>query len=272
MASKSEILITGERIQRECDIYLGTLDDFRFNPTIAREIYKHVVIRSINHPFNNPRMVFCYGHRIAEFSTKLSYFKNPFVLVSHNSDQNIVETDEAMLILNHKLLIKWYAQNQCIIYPKLRLLPIGLANSQWPHGNLSVFNSVVVPSVKTKRIYFYFDVMTNTSVRNPCRDALSRIIWLQHVSHEENVRRLSEYAFCICPEGHGVDTHRFWECMYLRVVPIMLRTPFSMILEYNHYPVVLLDSWEDLDESTLDYSAYEFPEITMDDIRNTFRT
>jgi hypothetical protein len=86
------------------------------------------------------------------------------------------------------------------------------------------------------------------------------------------VRRLSEYAFCICPEGHGVDTHRFWECMYLRVVPIMLRTPFSMILEYNHYPVVLLDSWEDLDESTLDYSAYEFPEITMDDIRITFRT
>jgi hypothetical protein len=60
-------------------------------------------------------------------------------LITHNSDQNIEFTKTIEDILNCNNLIKWYAQNLVFNNKKISLLPIGLANSMWPHGNLKPF-------------------------------------------------------------------------------------------------------------------------------------
>lgn len=255
-------IITGEKIQQICNIYIGKPEDFNFNPIIKNQNNKHVNINLINNEFNNPYYVFCYSHLINELSSKIYYFKNKFVLLTHNSDQNIEQFESVRIILDCNNLVKWYAQNLLLNHDKLHLLPIGLANSMWPHGNLTPFNELNLInnlSNKGKFIYFNFKINTNIEKRRPCYEILkNHLIWLDNINPTSNLYRLKEYKFCICPEGNGVDTHRIWECLYLKVVPIVLNTPFTQILTKYKVPLVVLNNWSDIFNTNLDYEKYNF--------------
>jgi hypothetical protein len=81
-------LITGERIQFKCDNFLGTLNDFTFNPNVLR-LHKDrcVYLDKLKSEFDNKEFVFCYTHLLSNINlliNKLTYFKNPFKLVFHN--------------------------------------------------------------------------------------------------------------------------------------------------------------------------------------------
>ena len=249
------MIVTGERIQQLCDVYLGYLGDFRANPIIANQPEKHMNLEELTAPFNNPKYVFCYSHRISVLASKIPYFMNDFVLVTHNSDGEIHECAEVLYILNCSKLEKWYAQNTRFVHEKLSFLPIGIANSQWAHGNLE--NFATTTKTKTRKTYFHFNVFTNPSKRIPCADKLEdKLNWLNVMSPRENISRLSEYEFCICPEGNGVDTHRLWEALYVRTIPIVIKSEFTDILLHNNIPLVVLDDWSQFDESELRYSDY----------------
>ena len=249
-------IVTGEKIQQLCDVYIGDPGDFHANPVIANQPGKHCPLDSIKYPFYNPPHVFCYSHRIIELADKIPYFMNEFILVTHNSDGEIYECDEINDILNYNKLLKWYAQNTRMDHAKLVFTPIGIANSQWPHGNLDNFRPENLRP-KTKGVYFNFNVYTNLHKRMYCFNRLKhKLEWLNEVPPDENIRRLSEYEFCVCPEGNGVDTHRLWEALYVKTIPIVIRSDFTDILLNNNIPLVVLDDWSKLDEHALDYSKY----------------
>ena len=261
----NEMIVTGEKIQQLCDIYLGDNGDFNFNPLIGSQVDKHKNINDINDSYNNPFLIFCYSHLLDKLVKKIDFFSNNFILVTHNSDGEIKDNDCSRTILNNKLLIRWYGQNVCFYDEKLEIIPIGFANRQWVHGNLSLFDDKDFLNnlgVKTGNVYFNFNIATNINKRGECYDKLkSKLEWLGSVSPEDNLRRLSRYKFCVCPEGNGVDTHRLWECLYLRVVPIVLRTDFTRVLMRFNIPLVILDSWDELCEDKLDYGKYFFYDI-----------
>ena len=255
-------MVTGEKIQNLCDVYFGFKDDFDFNPVIKIQRNKQININNLNSEINNPYFIFCYTHRVKELSKKIHLFKNNFALVTHNSDGEIRCEQEILNILNCPKLDKWYAQNICIENTKLHFLPIGIANSMWPHGNINVYNSEIIlhnSLNKSKNIYFNFNIDTNKAKRGTCFESLkNKLVWLNNISPSENVTRLSEYKFCICPEGNGVDTHRLWEALYLKTVPIVINSEFTNILQKNNVPLVILNSWDDLDETKLNYDNYNF--------------
>jgi hypothetical protein len=65
----------------------------------------------------------------------------------------------------------------------------------------------------------------------------------------ENVKRLAQYKWCICPEGNGVDTHRLWEAMYLGCIPIVLKSPFiDTLMHYTggELPIYVVETWDQL--------------------------
>lgn len=227
-------IVTGEKIQKLCDIFLGRYEDFNYNPLMKIETSKYVNFNNINSVFNNPFYVFCYGDKINLLSQKIHLFQNNFILITHNSDVDIINKPFFLNILNYEKLIKWYGQNICFEHSKLRFLPIGLANSQWPHGDLSLFNdSFFLQNIsnKTNKVYFNFGIHTNKVKRQLCYDSLiNKLQWINNITHIDNLKRLSTYEFCICPEGNGVDTHRLWECLYLKVVPIVIQSDFTNIL------------------------------------------
>ena len=266
------MVITGERIQECADIYIGAKEDFEYNPYIANQRDKHVIIDDLLNinSYDNPKTVFCYSSRMKQFSQVVRKFSNPFILITHNGDTNIDNTHCVNLILNTPNLKRWYAQNVKLYHDKLIPIPIGIANRMWPHGNFSIMSSP-----KTHGIYMCFNVSTNYNKRMECLKSLGeKVPILQIVDPRNNNLRMSRYKYCICPEGNGMDTHRLWEALYLRVVPILIRSTHTELLRtQSKLPMILLDHWKDLDPGTLpEYESLDFEYgssyLDMDFLRN----
>ena len=52
--------------------------------------------------------------------------------------------------------------------------------------------------------------------------------------------------FVSCPEGNGIDTHRLWEALYLKTIPIMKKNKMSPFLKKINLPILVLNKWTDL--------------------------
>lgn len=253
-------VLSGENVQLIATVFLGFSYDFK-NPYIIENSQDKSFIdfRCVNE-YDNPTIIFCYGHRIEELSYHIDKFKNPFVLLSHNSDYNISDCSSTRKIIECKNLIKWFAQNVEYIHDKIHFLPIGIANQMWDHGNLSIFQNITDFN-KDKHIYMCFNISTNRELRTQCLNTLSsKIDFLSTIPPFENIRLLKRYRFCVCPEGNGLDTHRLWEALNVKTVPILIKNAFSMnIKNVTNIPMVLLDSWNDLDPSNLpEYDTFDF--------------
>jgi len=74
---------------------------------------------------------------------------------------------------------------------------------------------------------------------------LRLLVSLTYISNSFRHRR-----FVACPAGTGVDTHRFWEALYMESVPIVLRGQLSSL--YENVPVIQLNSWSELTQSLID--------------------
>jgi len=241
--------MNGERFQQLADMYLGTADDFLYNPLIFEQMEKHQILEDIDGPFDNPPILFLYAHLLKSFEQKIKFFANPFTLITHNSDYNLMDSDPTVKkILESLNLVCWWGQNLCFIHPKMRFLPIGLANTMWDHGKIE--NFMGVSTNKSKDIYFNFNIHTNREKRELCYNVLkSQLPFLPMLPVDQNINRLAQYRWCICPEGNGVDTHRLWEAMYLGCIPIVLKSPFiDTLMHYTggELPIYVVDTWDQL--------------------------
>jgi len=66
-----------------------------------------------------------------------------------------------------------------------------------------------------------------------------------------------ESRYALCPRGCGVDTHRFYECIYLGCVPIVVRTHTVFDRLYHPvsgFPCLVVERWADVTEELLDAS------------------
>lgn len=268
-------IVSGEKIQNMCDYYLGTRNHLVYNPFIHSQNPKHLCIDSsdITEQMKRPdlRTLFCYlpllETHLQPLVEALSHVTTPITLFFHNGDTTFTQA-HASTLLQNKNISCIYTQNLSIsTHDKLKPLPIGIANSMWAHGNIYTWAlrlQMPLPE-KTQLIYFYFHVNTNAHKRQSCFDIVrSKGVALQPKrTLSEYIQTLSTFKFAICPEGNGIDTHRFWECLYLKVIPIC---PRNVVTEYYSklFPVVLLDNWNDLNmESietfyeTCDWSNYD---------------
>ena len=260
-------MITGEKLQQMADLYLGFEEDFNYNPVIRNQPDKWFRIDFIKEElFDNPKILFCYTHRISDFVKLLPFLKNRFVLITHNSDDNIIEGSPVYeTVLSSALLIRWFAQNVCMCHEKLEILPIGVANAQWNHGINSFLEDNIVTE-KTEKIYFNFSLHTNYSKRKACYDAyIDKIQFLQNIEPRDYHSALAKYEFCICPEGNGADTHRLWECFNVNTIPIVIKNEFiDIIRKKTNLPMVVLNSWDELDVEKLNYNEYQIDQTMLD--------
>ncbi len=60
--------------------------------------------------------------------------------------------------------------------------------------------------------------------------------------YQDFLNELKDHKFIACPPGHGMDTHRIWETLYMRRVPIIKEHPyFRKLLE--GFPVLFVEDW-----------------------------
>jgi hypothetical protein len=165
--------------------------------------------------------------------------RRDFVLFSHNSDRPI---DQGLYrFVRRRRLRAWFAANADLAHPKLHALPLGIANPRWRHGDGAALERVQQAALPKTRLFdASYDVGTARAAREYCRDQ-TRIPPAPRRDFDEYLRDLASSHFCIAPRGNGIDTHRLWEALYLRTVPVVVR---SRVVEENpDLPVVVLDDW-----------------------------
>ena len=251
------IFITGEKIQFLCNHFIGTNKDFNFNPNVLKYINKFIDL-GINIKMDNKPIIFCYTHHIDNINlliNTLKNMKNPFKLIFHNSDKNF-NKNKLVLFDKLPLLQKIYTQNMNVIHLNVMPLPIGFANSQWKHGTENIYKKVYNMNIpKTKNIYFNFNIKTNKKARQECFNNIKKknIKWNKSKSYNNYLIELKSHKFAICPVGHGLDTHRFWECIYMKTIPICKK---NILVEYykKYFPIIILDKWSDLNINNLHYN------------------
>uniref|UniRef100_A0A6C0DRJ1 Methyltransferase FkbM domain-containing protein n=1 Tax=viral metagenome TaxID=1070528 RepID=A0A6C0DRJ1_9ZZZZ len=242
--------ISGEKFQEIADIYIGDEESFSFNPVIHPQKEKQIDIDWLQYNvFDNPKIVFCYSHHIEKLGECINNLMYPFILITHNSDENINYNKSVEKIATCPNLIHWYSQNLIYNNPKITTLPIGIANNQWQHGlDFKLVFSNINKIEKTENVYMNFNINTNLKERTSCYNTLTQknVSFLEMIDNKENFYRLSRHKFCVCPEGNGVDTHRIWEALYLKCVPIVKRSSFiENLIRDLSVPMVILEDWED---------------------------
>lgn len=260
-------IITGERLQDIADVSLATPDKLAVHLSLPAAARERVAVMHV-HPegrinidaldvdrLKRARILFVYGDFIELFFLALlPVMENPFVLVSHNAA--IFVDHRFRGYLDDPKLIRWYAQNvsPAFVHPKMVSLPLGIANAQWPHGNLEAFLRVAAETpARDIPLYANFAPDTASMLRQGVIRSLKgnpAVVWEERAPVERYWRALRRSRFVAAPRGYGIDTHRLWECLYLGAVPII--DAEDRLACYDGLPVLTTRDWTKLDAATLD--------------------
>jgi hypothetical protein len=195
-------------------------------------------------------VVFVSSTMIAEFVDRVLPTANaPFVLVTHQGDQNIGESFAELA--ESPRILHWFAQNCLIEHPKVTPLPIGLED-RWRHNNgeYRSFKRLKANSPALPRIAYAFTLGTNLEKRIACYRALKSCRVATELEQPLNsslyrsaVRR---YMLVASPPGNGIDCHRTWEAIYMRSVPIVENNSMNRRFREMGAPMLLVDDWSEL--------------------------
>lgn len=269
---------------------------------------EEVTILQMNHfgsLHNGKTIFFSHMERLPKIFEEISSLNNQVILITGNSDKGI----EPHVIQSAPPNIKyWFAQNHLSPRNNLFSIPIGLQDSFWnirpDHG---VGYDCAVEKVETIRkvylgddvapskfIYANFNPDTNPGYRNRMKEICLNIPYINFqdssLSYEKFIFEIRDHQATFCPIGNGVDTHRIWEVLYCKRIPITVKvnspssTKVNNFLQgecnhapilpyeyeiyeqlYSKLPIVILESFEQLyDEDLLNKKIQEQKEKKYD--------
>jgi hypothetical protein len=75
---------------------------------------------------------------------------------------------------------------------------------------------------------------------------------------------INQSNYVIAPYGTGVDTHRFFEIIYLKSIPIVKKTNTAFDKLYDIFPCLVINEWNDITEELLN-SNLEIIKLKIND-------
>jgi hypothetical protein len=245
-------LVSGEKFQEVADIVCYS----NITGNIAKQALGVSTSKMFRIGHDNPsriqssRIVFVYSNCIDLFIEKHEDHISPgTILITHNEDTCIKDNH---LRLFEKGVKVWYAQNAVGSHENLIGIPIGIANSQWRHGDVNLLMSIRNNQMVKKRlVYKNFSVGTNETARNLCLRQTVQLCPMSVTDTQINYwTKLASSKYVVSPPGNGPDCHRIWESLYLRTIPIVLRD--SSLRYFEDLPILFINSWRDIDSNKLD--------------------
>jgi hypothetical protein len=218
-----------------------------------------IQINKFSHLHDGTKIIFCKTDFLAQELENIKKMNTEVILISGNSDY-VIDSDFIPLI--PKNLKKWFAQNALFVNEIVECIPLGIENKlpsvREGHGvgygerivqkELCILNQKI--NKPSKFIYSNFNVGTNiehrTKVREICINS-DYIDWEEpNLTISGFFDKISEYEAVVCPQGNGPgDNHRIYETLYMGKIPITFNKKMFELLHYR-YPVVLLESEDDL--------------------------
>jgi hypothetical protein len=174
----------------------------------------------------------------------------------------------------------WFGQNINCENSRITSLPIGLENTKnWTKFSkrdllYSTANKKINP---TKLSYANFSLYTNLVERSKCYGLVSNSTFITNKTihnvvqddYQNWIDEVLDHEYILCPMGNGIDTHRFWETLYLGRIPITTRNANTKF--YERLPVLFIDDWTEITEELLrskieffsDMSNFDFDLLKM---------
>jgi hypothetical protein len=162
--------------------------------------------------------------------------------------------------LNNYKIKKVYAENWMDNpHPKVTIIPIGFESKSFIDG---LQNRMIDISKKQKNInskplkilcnsHFLIHKNPKSGSYNQRQEVLDKLknndlvdFWKNKKTKEETWYEHNNYSFELCPEGNGLDTHRFYEALFLNTIPIVKRNTLESM--YRNFPCVIIDSWSEI--------------------------
>jgi hypothetical protein len=276
--SKNNI-ISGENFQELCDISIITheIENFHRSLPPVNKLYIDDFMSDISsfdiNKLKYYKSFFVYTHILDLFVQHiLPFINHSIVLVTHNSDHPINE--KYIFLLNSSKIEKIYAQNIEINHYKLVGIPIGIANSQWAHGNkeiVSYVSSIIhrfPHNLRKENVYVNFTIGTFQTHRNNVYNKLKNQSFTTFSNPKDIVgywNDLLVHKWVACPRGNGVDTHRLWEALYAGCIPLVDRSICSEA--FKDLPIIYIDDWSNI---TLDWLRLETDKIVFNKSKLNF--
>mgnify|MGYP003638890665 FL=1 len=219
-----------------------------------------------------------------------------FTLVTGDGDEtmpyDMFNIDVFNSIINNEKIIHWYSVN-CIegIHPKFSLFPIGVNFHSLTFGEFSGWHptaqspleqEAIIDDIKDAappfherkiKCYSNFHFLKYQVFGNPRQVAIDKIP-SDVVFYEPTViprfdawKNQSEYAFVLSPLGHGMDCHRTWEALILGCIVIVKTSPLDSL--YEGLPVLIVNEWDELNQTLLQETVDKFKDMTFDYSRIT---
>ncbi|MGQ0708563.1 MAG: hypothetical protein ACT4NV_02320 [Rhodoferax sp.] len=178
-------------------------------------------------PGGRDGVVFCCTHYVDRVFQLLSNQPHRFILITHNSDNNVTESLYSRKPSN---IVHWFAQNVLAERDDLTPIPIGLERQ----GIVASRNiaetmlSQICAGRPAQQRWCYLNINpdTNDHERRHVLRAL-RWKWLfvttrtRRIAYPQYVAEMASHRFVVSPPGNGVDCHRTWESLYLGSVPVV---------------------------------------------------
>ena len=172
-------------------------------------------------------------------------------LVLHNSDRFF---DRIKLEAVKPYIEKIYAINCDFGHPKIVNIPLGVSDKS------DIWKKEGTPE-KTILCYVNFGLYENTNelkfanvkyARDACKNYFSKTGFAtlkNNLTMDEFMKDMSLSRFIICPPGFGIDTHRFYEAVWMGATPIVLSSSLDDM--YRKFGALIVDNWEDVTEQLL---------------------
>jgi len=158
---------------------------------------------------------------------------------------------------------QYFVELYCVNYREetigpIKNLPLGLESQRYRSaGQIRDFEKL--PSYEPLRrphgILVAWNDDTFINERKLARELLRVSPFVYEFSNRVPARLIHKMMrsskFVACPRGNGIDTHRFWESLYLGALPVILKG--NRLSSETDWPCLEIDSWQEVNDWTSTY-------------------
>ena len=254
-----------------CCLYLKNVEQFSTNNIESilicrkRKIFPNSLYSRGKIPTNKDKIITVYDTDFTYFiDIELSNIKKNTTLniIGHEYISQDSSYNNYKNFLNNPNIIRVYAEDwKDSLHPKIVIFPIGFSSKATIDGNET---KMIHISKNQKKIedkplkilcnsHFKIHKKPKSGSYNQRQEVLDKLknnnlvdFWKNKKNNETTWKLHDNYSFELCPEGNGLDTHRFYEALLLNTIPIVKRNSLESM--YIKFPCVIVDDWNDITE------------------------
>jgi hypothetical protein len=214
-----------------------------------------------------PRVVYVRSDLVEQLLDIKKISVEEHILLAGNSDFNF----KSIAIFTQSIFSRFYLQNSFVSNNiNIFTLPIGIENlSKGINGIPSNLNNNTSWEEKNSNVMVGPFSPTHVERLNLldqiCHKNSMVSMYDAFISPKKFAKLMNQHRYVLCPQGNGIDTHRFWEALYRGCVPIILKSEWSLSLDYLNIPMIQLEKWQDF-EFEVEKFGESFPGFDPSDL------